>query len=249
MPPGRGSGTPRTSRAADGSREPVRVMEVVREVCARLPEPDPNRCWKPPPERTPLERFLESLGPRHRAATLDNFRPSTPEAEKALLTLRDYAARLQDNLDSGKGILLFGPSGTGKDHLLAGLGKAAAGLGRPIKRITGAELFRGMRDAMSRGGEGAELDALKYVRLLILSDPLPPLGSLTPYQASALYELVDFRWERRLPTWCSLNVANAKEADERFGAPIVDRIQDGALVIACNWPSYRKPEAVIKCVG
>lgn len=240
----RGSGTPTMSPVGGGDREPVHVMAVVREVCARLPLPDPSRRWEPTRGPTPLERLWASLGPRHRDATLDNFRPPNREAEKALEALRAYAERLEDNLAHGVGILLYGPSGTGKDHLLAALAKLAAAGGTWAKRITGPELFRLMRDAMADGEESARLDRLKYPPVLILSDPLPPVGVLTPYQAAVLYELVDHRWQNRLPVWCSLNVASSQEADERLGAAIVDRLQDGALVIRCGWPSYRRPRVV-----
>ncbi|GAB4133103.1 MAG: hypothetical protein Kow0040_14920 [Thermogutta sp.] len=245
MPPVPANGTPRMSRCEAGDGEPGRVMDVVRAVCSRLPEPAAEHRWVLPREPTSLERFLRSLGPRHRDATLENFHPPNVAAEKALASLRTYADLLDDHLDRGTGILLFGPAGTGKDHLLAALAKTVAAGGRWVRRITGPEIFRMMRDAMAGGEESNRLESLKYPAVLILSDPLPPLGVLTAYQAAVLYELVDYRWQRRLPIWCSLNVNGAMEADQRLGAAITDRLQDGALVVHCSWPGRRKPWRVL----
>jgi len=71
------------------------------------------------------------------------------------------------------------------------------------------------------------------------------VGALTPYQASCLYDILDFRWQRRMPTWCSVNVSSSEEADQRLGAVITDRLQDGAMVLRLTWPSYRKPRSII----
>lgn len=221
-------------------------MDVVREVVEHLPPPDRMPSWEPPRAPGPLERFLAQLGPRHRDATLENFDPPNDWAMLALKAIREYAANLRERIDQGQGVVLYGPAGTGKDHLLIALGKLAAASGLGVKRVCGPELFRLMRDAMAAGEESAKIDSLKYWPVLILSDPLPPIGVLTPYQASILYELVDWRWTRGLVTWASLNVASSQEADERLGAAIVDRLQDGAWVIACRWSSHRKANRVIK---
>lgn len=248
-PPDRDNGTRTMPRIAAGDGEPVALMDVVREVVERLPPPDETPSWEPPREPSPLERFLAQLGPRHVDATLENFDPPNDWATLALKAIREYAANLRERIEQGQGVVLYGPAGTGKDHLLVALGKLAAASGLGIKRVCGPELFRLMRDAMSAGEESAKIDSLKHWPILILSDPLPPVGSLTPYQASILYELIDWRWTRQRVTWASLNVASSQEADERLGATIVDRLQDRALVIACDWPSHRKAKQVIKLHG
>ena len=224
-------------------------MDVVREIVGRLPPPDPAHGGQPPREPRPLERFLAELGPRHAEATLENFHPPSKQAEKAREAIRVYAANLDQHVRAGEGILMYGPSGTGKDHLLVALSKLAIGSGYRLRRISGPELFRMMRDAMADGEESQRLDSLKFWPILVLSDPLPPVGTLTPYQASVLYELVDWRWSHRRPIWTSLNVASSQEADQRLGAAIVDRLQDRALVIACDWASHRKAKTVIKPYG
>jgi hypothetical protein len=53
---------------------------------------------------------------------------------------------------------------------------------------------------------------------------------------------VDYRYSHRKPIWLTLNVADGAEAELRMGAQTVDRLRDGALVLFCNWPSYRKAD-------
>ena len=77
--------------------------------------------------------------------------------------------------------------------------------------------------------------------VLCLSDPLPPVGALTQFQATMLYRLVDARYSRGVPTICTVNVADDAEADERMGVPTWDRLCHGAWKLHCAWPTYRRP--------
>ena len=142
---------------------------------------------------------------------------------------------------AGHGILLYGSTGTGKDHLLIGLARELILNGCQILWVNGIDLQARMREAIrTNDGEDRVLDGYWDARVLVLSDPMPPSGVLTDYQAATLYRMIDHRYRHLLPVWCSLNVADAQEARERLGAAIVDRLRDGALAIECNWPSYRK---------
>ena len=93
-----------------------------------------------------------------------------------------------------------------------------------------------------RRQRGGNLEnCLANTTLFILSDPLPPGGRLSDYQATMLYVILDRRYRECKPIWASVNTVGRDEADARIGAPLVDRLRDGALVLACNWPSHRKP--------
>lgn len=207
------------------------------------------------------ESLMESIGPRYQNARFANFECQHPGQQNALDALVEYAKDYPQRRRNGAGIVLTGPCGTGKDFSLIALAhdvlaRHCAGREKnteyfgmteitptvSISWLNGSRFFSELRDGMDNN----DFDEQGYLKhfiktdVLILSDPVPPLGQLTPYQASMLYMLVDSRYCYCRPTWVTLNVGSAAEAIERLTAPIIDRLKHGALCINCNWPSYRK---------
>lgn len=182
------------------------------------------------------------VGKRYASCKLDNYEAQTAEQISALDKLQAWVDRIHVHMDSGNGIFLFGPSGTGKDHLAVSIMRIAIGWGYSAEWINGLDLFGDLRDAMDGKASEAEfIDKLSRPDLLTISDPLPITGQLTSYQMSQLWRVLDRRYRACRPTIITLNVADRNEADERMGAPTVDRMIDGAMTIHCNWPSYRQP--------
>lgn len=207
-----------------------RAANEEREKAARLAEIEARR-----------EKLWEERGIRYRACSLENFVASSPRARKVVAALKAYRDDLAANVAAGKGIILTGFVGTGKDHLLASLFDRAIDAGFTLKWTSGARLQARLRD-----GIGSAEDELLLLRqytapdILVLSDPMPISGELTQYQRTCLYAIIDQRYNDQQPVWCSINAAGRAEADERIGAAIVDRLVDGALSLVCDWPSYRK---------
>jgi DNA replication protein DnaC len=107
--------------------------------------------------------------------------------------------------------------------------------------VNGMDLFGRIRDRIQRGEEERDLiRGLVKPDVLAISDPLPPFGALTEFQATMLFRVLDERYSRRRPVWVTVNVANRAEFEERMGVQLVDRLIDGALVVYCNWKSYRE---------
>jgi len=155
--------------------------------------------------------------------------------------LRDYSENITENIDQGKGVVLFGGVGSGKDHALVGLAKTALQQGHTVAWVNGLDLFADLRDAMTDNApEGDVIDRLTRSDVLVLSDPVPPVAALSPYQASTLLRAIDCRYSDLKPTWVSLNVKSGGEADERMGPAIVDRLRDGSLCYFCDWQSWRR---------
>jgi DNA replication protein DnaC len=161
--------------------------------------------------------------------------------------LRQYGDNIEDEVAQGNGIVLFGPSGGGKDHLLIGLARAAIKARLKVDWDNGQDLYGRFRDAMgSNEPEFVMVREYTAPDVLILSDPLPPQGSLTDFQSATLFRILDARYRICRPTWVTLNVASGAEAESRMGVSLVDRLRHGSLCVWCNWPSYRKPRTIGK---
>lgn len=183
-------------------------------------------------------------GKRYAGCSFDNYKITNAKQQKVVDALRDYAADLS-NIESGVGVMLFGTKGSGKDHLLMALAREVVrNHGVCAYWINGvalhAELKRFDFDGINRnvcfGGINTKPASTP---ILWVSDPLPPSGVLSEYQQRQLFEVIDARYSQMLPTWLSLNVENGSEAESRMGAQSVDRLAHGALVLPCDWPSYR----------
>ncbi len=179
------------------------------------------------------------MGARYSDCTLDNYRTASKAQEAVLAEVRQYAAEIRQRVKCGQGVVLFGPSGTGKDHLLVGLCRAALAADIRVRWANGSTLFRSLREGIGEQ-EDAIVERHIFADVLYLSDPVPPVGGLTPFQASALFAIVDGRYRAQRPTWCSMNVKDGNEAAQRLGSAIHDRLRDGAIALKCSWPSYRK---------
>jgi len=171
---------------------------------------------------------------------LGNYQIDFPQQQSVVDLVQQYLIALPDLAKKGKSVLFFGPPGTGKDHLLVAMMKAAVMGGVDLHWDDGAEMFGKFRDNM-RGSESETTMLDRYTRptILAISDPSPPFGGLTSYQASMFFRIVDRRYRDMKPTWITINVADRAEAEERIGASIVDRLGHDALALPCNWPSFR----------
>jgi len=143
-------------------------------------------------------------------------------------------------LDNGEPVVLLGDSGTGKTHLLIGLGLAACEQGRRVRYVTTAALVNELVEAaddrvLSRvvGRYGRQdllcLDELGYVQI-------------DPKGAELLFQIITEREERAsiaIGTNLPFSEWGTVFPDPRLVAAIVDRVTFNAHILETGTQSYR----------
>lgn len=182
------------------------------------------------------------VGKRYANASLDDFETPHDAQLDVLGDVRDYCEHVEERIASGSGLFLIGPPGTGKDHLVAAVLFDAVSKGIDVAWTDGMQLFAAARDNIdSNKTEASWLAAYTKPTLLAISDPVPPLGTVKEgFQLATLFSIVDRRYRDMRPTLMTLNVNDRDEAEKRMAPNIVDRLAHGALVLRCDWPSYRR---------
>ncbi len=200
----------------------------------------PCVCQREDWERRRLQR-LQRLSPLEslRDKTFDTFSlregdisPAEVESlRKALAACMEFAA------DPRGWLLLIGGLGCGKTHLAAAIANARLAQGEPALFIVVPDLLDHLR-ATFHPGSGVSYDErfeeIRGAPLLILDD----LGaeSSTSWAQEKLYQIVNYRYNARLPTVFTTNVP-LEEIEPR----IRSRLLDHTLTTICriNAPDFR----------
>lgn len=176
--------------------------------------------------------------PMHKG--LDEFKVAASSVPQATF---DYLAALEW-VDAAENVVLVGPAGTGKSHLLIGLGHAAVAAGRRVRYLTAIELVETLYRGLADNSVGRVIDGLLRADLVIVDElgfaPLDDVGT------QLLFRFVAAAYEHR-----SLGVAShwPFESWGRFlpehttAVSLLDRLLHHAVVVVTEGESFRMKEA------
>ena len=181
-------------------------------------------------------RVESGLSPDKRLSSFDF--TAVPSVSKAQVMAM---AEGTEWLDRGANVLLFGPPGVGKSHLISGLGHALIDAGRRVLFTRCSDLVQRLQAARRDLRLPQELARLDRFDLLILDD----LSYVRRDQAetSVLFELIAERYERKsLAITANTTFSQWGDVfvDPAMTVAAVDRLVHHSTILEMNVESYRR---------
>lgn len=173
---------------------------------------------------------------RFQPCDFDNYEVESPAQQRVLDACQAYAKDFSVHLQAGRGLIMLGNKGTGKNHLATAICKAVKAQRFTVLRVKSAEFL----DAFW-GKEFAERDAwlreLARVHLLVLDEV--GRASATANAQNAFFRLIDARYEAMRPTIVLSNLDRQGVIDV-LGDAAYDRLTEGgAQRLTFSWESRR----------
>lgn len=247
-----------TRPSADAARLPLMLTELrlptIKRLWADLAAQSDHEGWRAERllsalfEHEMAERETRRLA-RHRAESglpldksLDSFDfaavPTVPRAHVAALVEGDGW------LERGANVLLFGPPGVGKSHLIAAIGHGLIDRGWRVLFARTSELVQRLQAARRDLRLPTELSKLDRFDLLILDD----FSYVRRDQAesSVLFELISERYERKSIAITANQPFSAWDQvfpEAAMTVAAVDRLVHHSAIFELNVESYRRKAA------
>lgn len=198
----------------------------------RLTEPEAFACFK---------ELISDRGARYANCTLETFVISWKSQEEVLTRLNDLVDNRMEEFRHGGGLILYGPEGTGKDHLqFAVMRFAVEELLLSVKWLDGMRLQDQIRHAIGQNREHELRKELREPQILAISDPIPPVDGLNQWNLSFFRDVIDRRYQDRRSTWVTFNGSSLEDLEAVLLPPLTARLIESSVVLHCNWPSFRK---------
>ena len=172
--------------------------------------------------------------------TLDDFKVQISSVPKPTF---DYLVSLEW-VRAKENLILVGPAGTGKSHLLVGLGHAAVRAGLRVRYFAASDLVETLYRGLADNSVGKVIDGLLRADLVLLDElgfaPLDLTGT------QLLFRFIAAAYERR-----ALGIASHWPFDQwgRFlpepttATSMIDRLLHRSVVVVTEGESYRLREA------
>lgn len=215
-----------------------------REIQERKKQEEENRI-----KREKIKKLLGNSGIKKRFLnrTFENFKIDN-ENKEAFRNSKLYAENFEKFKETGEGIYYSGGFGTGKTHLAVAIALDLIEKGVPVICMTAIDLLSEISRTYDKNRNVSEyqiLQAYKEVDLLVIDD----LGKeyCTDWAAAMLYDIINDRYERCLPTIVTTNYNDedlvnrlARKSNYETAGAIVSRLHEMTMGITMIGKDRRK---------
>lgn len=187
-------------------------------------------------------RGLQSVIPRrYRNLSFDR-PPITTIRPQIASAVRSYIRKLDEELEAGNGLWLFGPVGTGKTSLAMLVSEAALTSGKTVAIYSLPRLLAEIRTTFDDDAASSYtelLDRLTSVDLLHIDD----VGAekTSPWVLEQLYALINTRYEEERAVIITTNLERDALA-EQIGERTVSRLEEMCTVLPVGGQDLRRQE-------
>lgn len=190
----------------------------------------PCRC-RPARVARSRSRSLSAVIPsKYRGVSFDR-PPVTDMAQAQVAVVRRFVRNLEANLDSGRGLWLFGDVGTGKTTLAMLVSRAALEVQRSVAIYSLPRLLAEIRNTLDPDGDRSYtelLDRLAAVDLLHIDD----VGAerTSPWVLEQLYAMINARYEEQRSVVITTNLER-DALGEQIGERTASRLEEMCEVV------------------
>lgn len=181
------------------------------------------------------------LGELYAESSLAEYVPVTQMQERALRACRQWRDAMPAN--RGEGLILSGPCGVGKTHLMAALLLEGVALGWSVRYVTVAEMIRSIRATWTDRARSEDdvIRELVGVKLLAIDELGVQAGSESEH--GLLHAVIDARLRMCRPTLYGTNLT-AQELPGAIGDRVLDRLRQACRMVVIDGESYRRNRRV-----
>lgn len=182
------------------------------------------------------ERFLDK--------DVWRYQRGMPKQNEAWEAVKSYCMRIEDVIQNGRCLVLFGASGTGKTHLACGVVRHVIEKGGTALYITIQDAVGRIRSTYSKKGDSTEDEVLaEFQRVDVLAIDEIGRQSDSAHERETFFRILNRRYQDLRPTVLVSNLER-KALHEFLGQAMCDRLLEaGGRFLNFDWASQRNRKA------
>ncbi len=185
-------------------------------------------------------RLDSCIPPRFVEKRFETFRTDTDEQAAFLATAQAYVEHWPDYRADGRGLLVMGPAGTGKTHMLAAIANEIMGrYRRQVVYTSAPKLIMAVKESYRRDADRSEREVYaSYTAPDLLCVDEFGRGFGTDGERTMLFEVINARYEAMKPTIIASNLT-AGAMHEAYGDAVFSRLLECGQAVQLTGSNVR----------